>query len=93
MSKKAEKIVNQYAKTIELEYPFIKCRLTRNKHIAVLLENIRSNKKIFVFTSCTPSDKNFSRVIARQFNEALVKLDVEKLRVKHDFKISYYAAQ
>ena len=91
MSKTAEKIVRNFIKTIEEEYPFIKCQFKRNKHIAVLLENLTSRKKTFVYTSCTPSDKNFTRVLAREFNEALAKLEVAKLRIKHDFKISYQA--
>jgi hypothetical protein len=88
MSKKVEKIVNEFINTVQKNYPFIICTFTKNKHIAVLLKNIKNNKKIFVYTSSTPSDINFSRTLARQFNDALIKLDAKKLQIKHDFKIS-----
>lgn len=88
MSKNAEKIVNRFIKTIQNKYPYIVCTFSKNKHIAVLLRNLKNNKKIFVYTSSTPSDCNFARVLARQFNDALLKLGAHKLQVKHDFKIS-----
>jgi hypothetical protein len=91
MSKKAEKIVEDFIDTIEEKYPFIKCTFTKNGHIAILLNNLQNNKKTFVYTSSTPSDQNFPRVLARHFNDALLKLDVDKLQIKHDFKISFCA--
>ena len=89
MSKKAETIVNNYIRVIEEKYPFISCAQTKNKHIAVLLTNLLNKKKVFVYTSSTPSDINFSRVLAREFNQALLKLEVDKLQIKCDFKIYY----
>ena len=88
MSKRAEKIVNEFIDTVQKTYPYIVCTFTKNKHIAVLLKNLQNNKKTFVYTSSTPSDINFSRTLARQFNDALLKLDAKKLQIKHDFKIS-----
>jgi hypothetical protein len=88
MSKNAEKIVYKFIRTIQNKYPYIVCTFSKNKHIAVLLKNLKNNKKIFIYTSSTPSDCNFSRVLASQFNDALYKLGAEKLKVKQDFKIS-----
>ncbi len=77
---------------IQKNRPHVVCSYTQknSSHVRVDLENTSNSKTSFFHTSLTPSDRNFSRVLARSFNKALVLIGAEPFRDDDSFTISYY---
>ncbi len=61
-----------------------------SSHIRIDFENTSNNKTISFYTSLTPSDRNFARVLARSFNQSLISIGVMPFRDEESFTISYF---